>query len=650
MKMHYLFSLFLILTYGIAFSAPRTIAPSDTLIEYSGRIDFTNVNAPRFSYSGVSIRTCFKGTSVSVILNDERGENYYNIILDKTEISRIQPQTGQQTYQLAENLDDTLHQIEIFRLTEEMFGKTSFLGFVMDEADSLVAINDIREPLIEYIGNSITCGYGNEGVNGGTFGASTENHYMTYAAITSRSFNARHLAVCKSGIGIYRNYDGPAEGSPDCMPNFYNRIYLYNAVPKYSFAETPDLVCINLGTNDFSTIGGDSALYVGKYLNFIDSIQNHYSQPDIICLVGSMLGGDNLERVRRYVQFVADSANNRGKGNVYFFEMSEQTGDLGIAIDYHPTIAQHMKNSRELIQFISELKEWPVHPVILKAEAVASTIIKLKFNSGIYISGKTSGGFSVKADGVNIEIDSVYVDPVDSFTLQLKLSNTISIGQVIDLGYQGNQIRSGSISLVPFNIFHVENKLTPTVINSGKINSNGLSISLVFNKRMQLPESVSGISMESTTGPVEIDSFSVSTATIKLFSIDEIVKSDTVTVSYSGIELAGEDGIPAENFENLILDNQSVITIINDLKPVKNIFDFYPNPAYEGVIHYIARPERANAKILLSILDMTGNTLLQKNLTSHEGDIDLSQILIHNSIYILSLKIDDHELTYKLLF
>jgi hypothetical protein len=123
-----------------------------------------------------------------------------------------------------------------------MFGKTQFFDFLVDKGKGLTAIANQRTRMLEFIGNSITCGYGNEGVNGGKFGPTTENHYLTYAAITSRNFNARHLAVCKSGIGIYRNYNGPLSGNAECMTNCYTRIFLYDENPKYAFSEKPDLV------------------------------------------------------------------------------------------------------------------------------------------------------------------------------------------------------------------------------------------------------------------------------------------------------------------------------------------------------------------------------------------------------------------------
>lgn len=343
---------------GLLIHAGNHVSANHEFIEYTGRIDFSNPEFPQFSYSGVSIRACFEGTGISAVLEDETGENLYNIILDGEVVKQIDTKKGKRTYVLAEDLEDKNHEIEIFKRTELIFGKTRFHGFKLPKDVSLQPISNKRPVFIEYIGNSITCGYGNEGVNGDTFGPETENHYMTYAAITSRNFNARHMAVSKSGIGIYRNYDGPADGNADCMTNFYDRIFLDDENPKYDFAVQPDVVCINLGTNDFSTGGGDSALYVSNYLRLIETIQTNYDQPRIVCLLGSMMSGEVLEEVRGYLRFIADTASRKEMGPVTFFEMSAQNGDLGIGVDSHPTVAQHQKNAAELTAYLAELIGW----------------------------------------------------------------------------------------------------------------------------------------------------------------------------------------------------------------------------------------------------------------------------------------------------
>ena len=353
-----IFLICIISLIGFLLYAQSPVSAEDPLIEYTGRIDFSKPEAPSFAYSGVSIRACFEGSRAVAILEDEKGENFYNVILDGEVVRTIHTAKGEHTYVLADGLTGTNHEIELFKRTEVSFGKTTFRGFELESGATLKPLFTKRNHLIEFIGNSITCGYGNEGLNGETFGPETENHYLTYAAITARNFNARHIAVSKSGIGIYRNYDGPAEGNEDCMPNFYDRIFLYDETPKYDFAEQPDVVCINLGTNDFSTIGGDSALYVSNYLRLINTLQTKYDHPRIVCLLGSMMNGDVLEEVRGYLKYIVETANDKGNGSVTFFEMSLQTGDLGIGIDSHPTVAQHQKNAAELTEYLSALMGW----------------------------------------------------------------------------------------------------------------------------------------------------------------------------------------------------------------------------------------------------------------------------------------------------
>ncbi len=360
-KIYSLLAFILLAGIHIAFGQKEkteSVKSGNDLIEYTGRIDFTDRHAPEFSYSGVSIRASFSGKSVSAIMDDDQGQNYYNVILDGRVVSTIHVTKGKNLYHLAEGLKDSIHEIELFKRTELTFGKTTFYGFVVDEGKPLVPISNHRNLFFEFIGNSITCGYGNEGANGEKFSAETENHYLTYAAITSRNFNARHMAVCRSGIGVYRNYNGPETGSSDCMANLYTRTFLYDENPKYDFAKQPDLVFINLGTNDFSTTGGDSALYVDNYFRLIDIIQAKYNHPEIVCLLGPMMSGKILSKVRDYLTFVAETANKKGRGKVNFFEMSAQTGDLGIGADYHPTVAQHVKNAAELTNYIQQLKGW----------------------------------------------------------------------------------------------------------------------------------------------------------------------------------------------------------------------------------------------------------------------------------------------------
>jgi len=464
----FLFAIALIYSTICFASSVDTIPANNSFIEYTGRIDFSNLLAPKFSYSGVSVRASFQGTSISILLNDEGSSNEYNVIVDNV-IKRIKVSKGLTLYPIVSGLADTVHEIEIFRLTELTFGKTTFNGFIVDKGKNLVAISNQRLQVIEYIGNSITCGYGNEGSLGGTFGPTTENHYLTYAAINSRNFNARHLAVCRSGIGIYRNYGDLITGSTDCMTNDYSRIFLYDSNPIYNFQLKPDLICIDLGTNDFSTTGGDSARYVNKYFSFIDSLQLKNKQTDILVLLGPMLSDPDLSNVRRYLKFIVDSVNKKKSGKLYFFEMSQQSGAIGI--DYHPTVAQHKKNGLELTEFIKSIKGWKINPLLINANVINPNHIQLEFNTSVSDSLNAFSGFSIYGSSTQYNINSAFSDTINKKLIHIILQQSISVGEQINLNYTPKTLKSmGSTLVGAIYSFPVQNNLTATKLTKGNNN------------------------------------------------------------------------------------------------------------------------------------------------------------------------------------
>jgi hypothetical protein len=617
-----------------------TIPASDPLIEYTGRIDFSNPEAPKFSYSGVSIRACFTGTSIGIIMNDNVGQNYYNVIIDGRLLDTLRATTGEKTYSLAGGLANTTHEIELFKRTEEMFGKTQFFGFVVDEGATLTGLYHIRDRLIEFIGNSITCGYGNEGINGGTFGPTTENHYMTYAAVTSRNFNARHLAVCKSGIGIYRNYAGPSTGNDDCMTNYYTRIFLYDATPIYSFSDQPDLVCIDLGTNDFSTPGGDSALFVNNYFRLIDTIQAKYTMPDIVCLLGPMLSDPTLTQVRNYITTVVDSANNKGKGNVYFFEMSPQTGSLGIGIDYHPTVAQHKKNGMELTEYIKSLKDWDITPLVLNANLTETNHIQLEFNTAVVDLASDYAGFSVFGNDQLCTIDSVIRDGTDHKIIHIWLNQPMVVGEKINLDYSPFGLESEDyLPVGAINYLSIVNTLSETKVTRGTTNNDGTRITLVCNKNLKKNSTLEGLSItDNNLGVLAIDSFQVQNAQLTLFLQESIIKEDSVFADYSGTGILGADGISLTQFEKLVIKNNSTIVSLseNELSP----FVIYPNPNHTGILYYRLNGPVVSGKTILEIAGINGMVVYRQGISETEGRIDLRNE-VPKGIYILRISLGE---------
>ena len=91
---------------------------SNSKIEYSGRIDTVSLQAAQISWSGSSIKLNFEGESIHAMFDDEKGENYYNIIIDNNLSSVLKLDTVKRFYELASNLEKGKHSVEIFKRTE----------------------------------------------------------------------------------------------------------------------------------------------------------------------------------------------------------------------------------------------------------------------------------------------------------------------------------------------------------------------------------------------------------------------------------------------------------------------------------------------------------------------------------------------------
>ncbi|MEJ2614929.1 MAG: hypothetical protein P8Z35_08225, partial [Ignavibacteriaceae bacterium] len=166
------------------FQNSSIIDADDPLIQYIGRFDFTNPKKVVYDWAGVYIIARFEGTSCSIRLDDHKNE--YAIIIDDHAPQLLK--TNEDTvYEVASGLKDSVpHTIMIQKRTEPLVGKGIFMGFILDKGEKLLTPPKRPDRRIEFIGNSITSGYGVEGKNHDChFSVETENACMSYAAITS---------------------------------------------------------------------------------------------------------------------------------------------------------------------------------------------------------------------------------------------------------------------------------------------------------------------------------------------------------------------------------------------------------------------------------------------------------------------------------
>jgi hypothetical protein len=96
-----LFIIVLSIVFGCTLKKETLISYTNSQIEYSGRIDSSKIKAAEIYWSGTSIKFNFEGASISALIKDEKGDNYYNIIIDNEAPFILRPGTNKQYYQLA---------------------------------------------------------------------------------------------------------------------------------------------------------------------------------------------------------------------------------------------------------------------------------------------------------------------------------------------------------------------------------------------------------------------------------------------------------------------------------------------------------------------------------------------------------------------
>ena len=336
------------------------VAYSDPRITYEGRIDTSRIEAADLYWSGSSIRINFQGHSISALMCESRGDNYYNVIIDQDSFFILRPDTLKKYYPLASNLSAGSHTIELFKRTEWDRGKGEFYGFRIGGRAKVLAKSPAKKRKMEFYGNSITAGYAVEDFSGDDSPDSTyTNNYLSYSAILARHYDAEYRCTCKSGIGITISW------FPVIMPEIYDRLNPEDPESQWDFSlYQSDLVIINLMQNDswlvhmpehpefqarFGEEAPSEAAIIEAYRQFVANIRYHYPRAHIICALGNM---DATREGSNWPGYVTRAVNDLNDNKIYthFVAYKDTPG--------HPSISEQEEMAKSFIQFIDENIDW----------------------------------------------------------------------------------------------------------------------------------------------------------------------------------------------------------------------------------------------------------------------------------------------------
>jgi lysophospholipase L1-like esterase len=350
------------------------VSARSPLVAYDGRLDCAAAGGPMLGFVGARVTLRFVGTGLDLLLKDFGGgtpqtTNYFDVSIDDGAPRLLRVSPAQERYELASGLAEGEHTVELFKRVESApggvvgAGRAQILGFVLRGSALLPVLRPERR--LEFVGDSITCGYGNElestDPSSEHYTSRRSNGHQAFGAVTAALLGARYSAVAYSGRGISRNYaDVPGSLVPE--------LYLASvpdeptATPWRPAQYVPHAVVINLGTNDFSTPGVDRAAFVVRYTDLLAKLRGHHPHALLVATLGPLLSDDDASGAHSWSDARADvlaaiEARQRagdGRVRVVFFE--PQSGPWGE--DWHPTAATHAKMAQQLAPLLKGWLGW----------------------------------------------------------------------------------------------------------------------------------------------------------------------------------------------------------------------------------------------------------------------------------------------------
>lgn len=346
----------------------KFIEANHPAFQYIGRFDSSNPKEVKFDWPGTTIQFKFTGKHITFHLKGG-DRNYFNLFLDG-KLHTILHKPKDTLIQIKGIETTGLHTLRLQKRTEGEMGVAVFKGIDIAKSEKIETLKPDTQRKLEFIGNSITCGYGAEGVSRKEkFSPSTENVNKSYASIVARAFDASTTIIAHSGLGVIRNYGDNEKISltREPMPKRFDQVLDTDLKLKWDFKNWhPDAVIVNLGTNDYSTQPHpDKIAFQREYEQFIQKIRIEYGTIPIFIVSGPLINEPAYSNIKEVVTNIKILKEDN---NLYFLGIPKfllnNTSDLGS--DSHPSYRGQIKMAAHIIPAIANIMKWSYKEAELK--------------------------------------------------------------------------------------------------------------------------------------------------------------------------------------------------------------------------------------------------------------------------------------------
>ncbi len=194
-----------------------------------------------------------------------------------------------------------------------------------------------QRKFIEFIGDSITCGYGSVSND------SKKDGSRTFAYFTACELDVDYSMVAISGIGVNKSTE---QHSGNTIGDFYKYNTWYrNKKELYKPERKADLVVVNLNTND-NNRGATESAYKADLKALISDIRAiHGEDVNIVWIIGQMTKADTP--VNGWLEDVFEELGGESNG-LYIMETTRNTAGGG----GHPNYVSHKVTAGHLVEMI----------------------------------------------------------------------------------------------------------------------------------------------------------------------------------------------------------------------------------------------------------------------------------------------------------
>ena len=339
----------------------RTRALEDSLwLAFSG-------SGAEFSFIGRRCEVAIAGDNHAADAEKANDHVRIAVYLDGKRVVDDMIDASEKVYNIMDEDMAQEHVVRIVKLSETAMSTCGIKAIYVDA--NTIRPTPRKAYFIEFIGDSITCGYGvDDEAAEHHFATCTEDVTRTFACKTAQALDADYSVVAISGYGIISGYTATAEErvTAQLLPAYYDRLgFSYGKYRgespnnvRWDFSvRQPDMIILNLGTNDDSYSRDDverQEFYCAEYVNFLKVIRACNPAAKILCTLGIM--GD---RLYPFVEKAAAAyAAETGDVNIVCMPFAPQLPEDGYAADYHPTETTHRKAADKLTCEICRLMGW----------------------------------------------------------------------------------------------------------------------------------------------------------------------------------------------------------------------------------------------------------------------------------------------------